>query len=75
MPTQLTCDGDGNTAAGKAPFLQKRRFVLSALIISPLLLYSYSGRWQSRLPEMAAGNFDDFVIINGWVMLKQDIAE
>ena len=54
--------------------LRNRRFILSALITSPLLLYSYLHEGKNRSPDGNADS-DDFVIVNGWVLLKEDIAE
>jgi hypothetical protein len=56
-------------------FLQNRRLVLSAMVMSPLLLYSYFHGGKNRFPAMAAADSGDFVIVNGWVLLKEDIAE
>lgn len=56
-------------------FLRNRRLILSALIMSPLLLYSYLHGGKNRPPAMATADSDDFVIVNGWVLLKEDIAE
>lgn len=55
--------------------LENRRFFLAALVAFPLVLYSYSASRKKPLPALPIGQTDDFVIINGWVMLKQDIAE
>lgn len=55
--------------------LQNRRLILSALILSPLLLYSILHGGKNRSPAMATLDSDEFVIVNGWVLLKEDIAE
>lgn len=55
--------------------LQNRRFILSALIMSPLLLYSCLHGEKNRFSVTATADSDEFVIVNGWVLLKQDIAE
>lgn len=56
-------------------FLQNRRSLVSALIMSPLVLYSCLHEGNSRPPATGMADAGDFIVINGWVLLKQDLAE
>jgi len=55
--------------------MQNRRLFLAALFTSPLLLYIHSFGRNDSFPAMALVDSEGFVIMNGWVLLKQDIAE
>ena len=56
----------------QSPMLN-RRYFLAALLASPFLLSSIAhGREKTFLAIPSIGA-DGFVIVNGWVLLKQDI--
>lgn len=59
----------------EASLLQNRRRILFALVMSPLILYSYTRGRRDRSAAMTNRISGDFVIVNGWVLLKQDLAE
>jgi len=57
------------------PFLPARRAFLASLVSFPILLYfCFPGR-NINSPALMLGDSDDFIIVNGWVLLKQDIVE
>ena len=55
--------------------MQKRRHFLIALLTSPLLLYAHSSGRKNSFPAMEIKDSGRFIIMNGWVMLKQDLTE
>ncbi len=53
----------------------RRRF-LAVLLVAPLLLYEYPPARKNTFPGTALRDSSDcFVIVNGWVLLTQDIGE
>lgn len=58
----------------KLTFVQARRCILTVLCTSPFLLTLSYGRKDSSL-ALISKDSGEFVIVNGWVMLKQDIIE
>ena len=58
----------------QSPMQNRRRF-LAALLTSPVLLSSISYCRENIFPAIPSIDTDGFVIVNGWVLLKQDIIE
>ncbi len=56
----------------QSPIQNRRRF-LAALLTFPLLLSSIAHGREKKFLAIPSIGADGFVIVNGWVMLKQDI--
>jgi hypothetical protein len=56
-------------------FSETRRLILFSMLALPLLPYTYTRAEKRSLFVPAILDAEDFVIMNGWVMRKQDITE
>jgi hypothetical protein len=57
-------------------FSLKRRYLLSFLLVQPLLFTLHSSKSvQGILTSINKVNEDEFVIVDGWVLLRSDLAD
>lgn len=58
----------------QSPVLKRRDFLL-ALFAFPLLAYTQFPARKNSVFSMDPDGDNDFIIVNGWVLLKQDVTE